>query len=343
MREHQLNQHRAHLSYFKFRTFLYAFYTLFAAFVFCSSFAVAQDHSGEVPAGLLRLGDGVLFPSYALVVDKSKKKIHVIDNSSGTPTLVQTFDSDLGKLAGDKHSTGDSRTPEGVYFLEQQLEGPGLDQHLYGVRAFVTNYPNYFDLRDGKSGYGIWLHAVDDKTTLERGSKGCVVVRNDTIKKISQFITLKETPLMIFDKVQWSKPSDTSKEVSDVLQFIGTWKKAWESKDINNYIGFYADDFKYGKMNKTTYKRFKADLAEKYKDIKINLSMPVLYGHNKNLVARFFQDYSSDGHTDFGEKTVYFTKVGDSYKIINEEWHEATDPKSKSFLAGNKFCCQMNN
>src|SRR4051812_14504749 len=70
------------------------------------------EHKGEIPAGLTRLGDGVLFPQYALVVDKSLKKIHVIDNSSGVPTLVESFDSDLGKKGGDKHSTGDNRTPE---------------------------------------------------------------------------------------------------------------------------------------------------------------------------------------------------------------------------------------
>jgi murein L,D-transpeptidase YafK len=305
--------------------------------------AAPTEHAGEIPSGLLRLGDGVLFPQYALLVDKSKKKIHVIENMAGVPQLVESFDSDLGKLAGDKHSTGDSRTPEGIYFLQQQLEGPGLDHHLYGVRAFTTNYPNFFDTREGKSGYGIWLHAVDDATTLERGSKGCVVVRNDTIKKISKYITLYETPLMIFDKVQWLPRDEVLKETSQVLAMLGEWKSAWSSKEIDKYISFYSPDFKYQKMNLKNYKKFKTDLAEKYKDIKINLSMPVIYAHNRNLVARFYQDYTSDGHSDFGEKTVYFSKVGDQYKIVNEEWHEAKDPKSKSFLAGNNLCCQSTN
>jgi hypothetical protein len=175
------------------------------------------DYKGLMPEGLWRLGDGILFPPYALVVDKSKKKIHVIDNTSGTPTVIESYDSDLGKMSGDKAATGDGRTPEGIYFLQKSLEGPGLDSYKYGVRAFTTDYPNIFDLRKGKTGYGIWLHAIDEKQTLERGSQGCVVVRNETIKKLAPNIVLRETPLMIFDKVQWVTSEDTKKEVDPVL------------------------------------------------------------------------------------------------------------------------------
>jgi len=303
----------------------------------------AAEHPVEVPAGLLRMGDGLLFPPFALVVDKSKKKIHVVDNSTGQPSVIETYDSDLGKMAGDKHSTGDSRTPEGIYFLEQVLEGSALDAYKYGAKAFVTNYPNFFDHRDGKSGFGIWLHAIDDSVTLERGSKGCVVVRNNTIEKISHYITLNETPLMIFDKVQWQSPEIAKKDASDFLNLLGEWKKAWESKDINSYIGFYASDFKFGKMNLSTFKKYKQELAEKYKDIKISLSMPVIFAHNNKVIARFFQDYSSSDHADFGEKTLYLTKQNGVFKIINEDWREANDPKSKSFLAGSKLCCQTSN
>src|ERR1700722_3529216 len=90
---------------------------LFPFFLFAQG-KIAEDHFGEVPTGLLRLGDNVLFPPYALVVDKSKKLIYVIDNSSGTPRVIETYDSDLGKHAGPKLSTGDAKTPEGIYFLQ---------------------------------------------------------------------------------------------------------------------------------------------------------------------------------------------------------------------------------
>jgi len=70
-----------------------------------------------------------------------------------------------------------------------------LDPYKYGVHAFTTDYPNIFDLRKGKTGFGIWLHAIDESQTLERGSQGCVVVRNDTIKKLAQILRLEKHPL----------------------------------------------------------------------------------------------------------------------------------------------------
>jgi murein L,D-transpeptidase YafK len=287
------------------------------------------------------LGDGVFFPPYAILVDKSKKKIHVVDNSSGSPVVIESYDSDLGKNPGDKHSLGDHRTPEGVYFLERHLEGPGLDAEKYGVKAFVTNYPNLFDVREGKSGGGIWLHAIADKVGLERGSRGCVVVRNDTIKKIEHYISLRQTPLMIFDKVQWVTTEQNKHDSDLLLQTLGGWRQAWESKDIDNYINYYATDFRFGKMNRDKWKLYKTELAAKYTQIKISLSMPVIFEHKNNFIVRFLQDYSSPDHTDFGEKTLYLRKSGNSYVIIGEEWQQAADPNARALLAGDKLCCQV--
>lgn len=303
----------------------------------------AQDGKGEIPAGLLRLGDGSLFPPYALVVDKSKKVIHVIDNSSGVPTVLESYPSDLGKNGGPKMAESDSRTPEGIYFLQKMLHGPGLDHHMYGVRAYVTDYPNFFDLRDKKTGHGIWLHAIDDSVGLERGSKGCVVVRNDTILKIANKVTLRETPLMIFDKIQWVSIEEEKKDADGILDIISRWKETWENKDIERYLSFYDKEFKTENMDLEKWRAYKTDLASRYKDIKVSLSMPVIYSHNNTLVVRFYQDYKSSEHADFGEKTLYFLKREDGYHILGENWQEQTNPKARSLLAGANLCCQVHN
>lgn len=309
-----------------------------------SAKAVGEEKAPVVvPVGVYRMGDGALFPQYALVVDKSKKKLHVLDNSTKIPTLIDTFDSDLGKKPGNKHSTGDARTPEGIYFFNKIMESHELDYVKYGVRAFVTDYPNFFDIREGKSGYGIWLHAIDEKVGLDRGSRGCVVVRNDTIKKLSKYITLKETPLMIFDKVDWVSFDVAKKDSDTFLQFLDRWRKSWETKQIDDYISLYSEDFKFGKMNKEIFKRYKTELAEKYKDIKVSLSMPVIYSHKEKTIIKFFQDYSSSEHADFGQKTLYVKKVGSDYKIEGEEWAPSTGGLTRSVLAGTNLCCQATN
>ncbi len=296
----------------------------------------AQDLSGPkpgtLPEGLLNLS-GQMFAPTALVVDKSKKKIYLFKDEGGKVKMAAQYDADLGKKAGDKHSTGDSRTPEGIYFFDRSIDGALLDKEKYGVLAFVTNYPNFFDVRSGKSGYGIWLHAIADKTTLERGSQGCVVVRNDTIKLLQPEIKIKYTPLLIFDQVQWTPEEEIQKSHDKVMSFLKNWKAAWETKKMDEYIGSYDESFKFGHMNLKKFREYKTELASKYTSITVKLSDPQLFEHKGNVVVRFFQDYTSPDHADFGEKILYLKKIADQYKIVGEFWEPTTDSSKKSFAS----------
>lgn len=308
--------------------------TNFIIALFMLSTGATADES--VPNGLLRMGDGKLFPKYALIVDKSEKKLHIIENSQTRPMVVQSFDSDLGKLSGPKHSTGDKRTPEGVYFFTGIKEANELDYKKYGVRAFVTNYPNLFDEKSGRSGYGIWLHAIDEKETLDRGSRGCVVVRNDTIKKVGQYITLNKTPIIIFDKIQWVPLSQTQNESDRLLAFIHKWKASWEAKNIKDYIASYDQMFTFGNLNLDKYQTYKQSLNEKYNTIKVEFSTPTIYSHKDQIVVKLFQTYRSDQHSDFGEKTLYIKKLPESYGILGEVWEPAqlSDEMQSSLASG---------
>jgi len=298
----------------------------------------------DIPSGLWRMGDGVYFSRNALIVDKSQKKIYAISNSPHGPLLAATYDSDLGKKPGDKVDFGDFRTPEGIYFFKKQLEGSSLDHYLYGQRAFVTDYPNFWDRTMKKRGSGIWLHAIDESQTLERGSRGCVVVRNDTIMKLSGFISLHLTPMIIYDKINWIT-SEANKTASEkVFKFLEKWKQSWQDRKINEYIGYYSDDFVGNrKMSKNQWLDYKKSLAEVRNDINVALSMPVIFEHKGNLIVRFLQDYKSAAHQDFGEKVLYLRRLpDDNFKIVGEEWEPATNA-TRSILASTNLCCSASN
>lgn len=294
-----------------------------------NSYAMAQEYQNKLPDGLVSLGSPV-FSSTALFVDKSKKKIYLIKDNSGKPQVAAEYDADLGKKPGDKHSTGDNRTPEGIYFFEKQLDTTQLNYEKYGVMAFTTNYPNFFDKLNGKSGYGIWLHAIADTVTLERGSQGCVVVRNDTIKKLEPEITLKQTPILIFDQINWVPNDKISTDKDRMKKVINDWKASWQSKNIDQYMAFYHPEFKFGKMNFAKYKQYKSELAQKYSSISVKLTEPQVFEHKGNLIVKFYQDYSSPEHADFGEKILYLKKDASQYKIIGEFWEPAADLNKKT-------------
>jgi murein L,D-transpeptidase YafK len=285
----------------------------------------SQPIVSRVPASLVQVTPQTVYYSpYAFVVDKKSRTLTVWHQEEKGPKAVAVYPADMGRSEGDKKSQGDYKTPNGIYFLQQRLEGNSLDFKLYGQLAFTTNYPNFFDRLEGKTGSGIWLHAVPESVALTRGSKGCVVVSNKVIPELAKYVKLQKTPLIIQDEVDLLD-SDKSHQLSQNLsKAIESWRQAWEKKDIKGYMEFYGDDFHSLGMDRQAWQKHKEHLNELYKQFSVKISRPVIYAYKNQAVVRFLQSYTSDMHTDFGEKVLYLTNVspdGPEFKIVGEDWH----------------------
>lgn len=274
----------------------------------------------SLPAPLLQISETEAFSRFVLLVDKNQRKLSVFERFGEKIRKVEDYPADIGKNDGNKTKRDDHKTPEGIYFLERRLSPPTIPFNLYGTLAFTTNYPNLFDQRQNKTGSGIWLHAIPDSVPLTRGSRGCVVVRNEVIKKLDDYIKLRETPILIFDHVNYLTKDEHEKRRVSMNTFIEEWRKSWEKNDVEKYMGFYDPDFKAPGFNFQTWKNHKSNLKNKYQYTKIHLSKPYIVQHNDQLLVKTLQRYESDQHIDYGVKTIYALKAGDSYKIIREEW-----------------------
>lgn len=272
------------------------------------------------PASLLQISETETFSKYAFLVDKEKRILAVFERDGENIKKVLEYPADIGKNDGPKMRRNDKKTPEGIYFLGEKLTQPEIPFNLYGHLAFTTNYPNYFDKMENKTGDGIWLHAVPDTIPLNRGSRGCVVVRNEVIKKLSDFVKLKETPILIFDKVEYISKKDHEKERKNFSEFIEKWRSAWEAQDMDQYLSFYSDNFKAPGFDKQGWRKHKERLKKRYEFVKIGLSQPYIVQHNNQLLIKTLQRYESNQHVDYGVKTIYALKEKDSYKIVREEW-----------------------
>jgi len=282
--------------------------------------AVSQIDTSTLPASLLQISETEAFSKYVLLVDKEKRKLSVFERNGEQVNLVQEYPADIGAAGGNKTKRDDHKTPEGIYFLERKLTSPAIPFSLYGDMAFTTNYPNLFDQRENKTGSGIWLHAVPDTVPLTRGSRGCVVVRNEVIKKLEDFIKLKETPILIFDHVNYVSKDEHTKIRKEMTAFVESWRQSWEDQDIDKYMTYYNPDFKAPGFNFNSWKAHKKNLKSKYEFIKVHLSQPYIVAHNKMLLVKTLQRYESNMHTDYGVKTIYAIKGEQGYKIIREEW-----------------------
>lgn len=297
----------------------------FVSFLYISAFA--EDPTpivpplGLVPENFILVDTSSSHPKHIFIADKESRTLTVWAHTKDSPQLVGAYPMDIGKNLGDKISSGDKKTPEGIYFFQTKLEGSSLNFNEYGKRAFTLDYPNFFDQIAGKTGHGIWLHSVPDSISLLRGSRGCVVVRNEIIEKLTPLITLKNTPMLILDRVSYVKPEKLLSSRTSLQSWIKDWKTAWESKNIETYMSHYEDNFKAMRMNKEKWQRYKEGLNKKYAFIKIAIREPFFVMKNDEAVINFIQDYDSDVLKDLGTKTLYVKKNAEGkFKILTEIW-----------------------
>ena len=278
------------------------------------------------PEGLISIPDNDHFSKFVFVVGKKERTLWVIERIGDELKIVESFATDMGKNDGEKTKANDFRTPTGIYFLQKRMTQPEIPFSLYGNLAFATDYPNIFDKREAKTGSGIWLHAVPDSVALTRGSRGCVVVRNQVIQKLQNYVKLGQTPLVIFNEVHfvtYEKHLELRKKYRD---FFEGWRKTWEEQDVDSYIRFYDASFKNDLMDYRKWYKHKKRLKTLYKSIKVELSTPLIIQNKDQVVIRTLQKYASDLHKDFGEKTIHARESANDgmfgFKIIREDWQE---------------------
>ncbi len=275
---------------------------------------------------------------YIFVVDKSARSLEIWKSevaTDGKRRFIRSaaYPADLGRSTGAKIAEGDHKTPEGVYFLKEKLEGPTLDFKLYGSRAYTTDYPNLFDHLDGKSGSGIWLHAVPDNVALTRGSRGCVVVRNEIVKTLDPYIRLGRTPIVISEKIQTRSITEMEASQAKLEAWLENWRNTWETKSLDAYMEFYDTDFNAMKMNKSQWRDYKAKLGKLYTQITVKISQPIALEHRNRAVVRFVQSYSSNQISDLGEKTLHLIKRDGEWKILSETWRADESPAARAAIS----------
>lgn len=274
-----------------------------------------------LPSEVLQLSDDKYIATNAFLADKAKRQLYIIQTSDIDQSQFHSvFDIDIGKNDGNKTKRDDKKTPEGIYLLQNKKVPPEIPFEQYGVMAFTTNYPNVFDKFENKTGSGIWLHSIPDQVALNRGSKGCVVLRSEAIKKVEGLISLNKTPLIINNQIHWLKPEEHLLKKEAAVQWLTGWKDLWEKQDLDNYIKSYSDQFSDPKFTKKTWFLHKLSLKLKYKFVKINISKANIFNLKDQYLFQFVQDYESDGHKDRGIKNLYVLNNDGQFKILKEEW-----------------------
>lgn len=289
----------------------------------CIAGMVARGHCAEplYPIALMNwMSEGTF---HALIVDKSQQRLTVWRIKDGEPALIDSLRCSTGENSGDKWVRGDMRTPEGVYLFCSVIDGKTLPGK-YGLWAFTTDYPNFVDRRRGKNGDGIWLHGRDKPLAEKPDSNGCVALENDDLLRISRYVRLQSTPMIVVDKMIMAPRSRIMEQERAVRDFLESWRQAWESRDLDGYMGHYSPNFQSCWLDYNGWKEKKRKLNKRYSRIKVRLGDVYLYRQDGLITAIFTQSYTSDSFSSSGIKILYLTHK-DKYAIYAEDYHQPVD------------------
>ncbi len=273
----------------------------------------------KIPAYLLNLDDGY---RHALVVDASRSRLYVYENRAGLPLRVADFYVTIGKAGAGKKKEGDNRTPIGIYTISG-FKSPRDLSDFYGSGAFTLSYPNEWDTRQGRNGHGIWIHGSPSNTysRAPRASEGCVVLANDDLTRLGQYIQSGKTPVIIAEQVEWLDHEALGARRDDLATAIDLWRQDWESRDTSRLLRHYSSSFRNESQDLQAFGASKQKVNAAKSWIKVGLSNVslMLYPERPDFaLVSFVQNYQSNNLNDRTAKRQFWSRESGRWKIIHE-------------------------
>jgi hypothetical protein len=271
---------------------------------------------------------------YVLLVEKATQTLFVYAYED-RPREVARFSCSTGKASGRKEVSGDAKTPEGVYFFVEVHEKNRLSP-IYGIRAFPMDYPNLMDRIAGRTGSAIWLHGTN-KPLKDRDSNGCVTMENDDLDRVTRYITLNRTPIVVVERIEMAPPEANRARGGAALALVADWIRALADGTYHDYVGFYHPDFV---PDIAWWSDWKSIRNEGPAPFAVEPRRSMVFRHDDMLVVLFDLELAlADGRTRVGAKKLFLRDDGDRLRIVGESFQEVpeTDADHPVLLAAGRL------
>jgi murein L,D-transpeptidase YafK len=289
-----------------------------------------ETGSGLIPELIVSMKDSDQ-PSYALVVEKSSQVITLF-KYDGRYQVVETMQSSTGKARGEKKVNGDQKTPEGVYFFTKEFEDRDLAP-LYGTRAFSLDYPNFMDRRQGRNGYGIWMHGTN-RPLKDRDSNGCIALENEDIDKLAAYIALKDTPILIAEKVTYKPVAKAALEEKKIRSFLSRWNNALAKGSYHFYLAYYDPEYLPAISWWMKWMAIRKPGPHAAGPVDTGLRYTGIYKHGEIYVVLFDQELSVGTlKMDAGRRKIFISLKSGNPRIVGDTFME-TGTGNNSDAAG---------
>ncbi len=259
--------------------------------------------------------------AYAVIVEKSTQRLFLYAYDGAFKKVFET-DCSTGKAEGPKREKGDSKTPEGIYFFNDEHDDKELSP-IYGVKAFPTDYPNLLDRIAGFTGSAIWLHGTN-KPLLPKDSNGCIVLGNQDILKVTPHISLHRTPIIVVDVLSYGDPELNRIAGKAAAGFLKDWETALETGSYHDYLAHYGSAYLPDIAWWNTWRRYreKGKAKGSYPDVEIRNVSIFRY---KDIYAVLFDEFLETGDDDAkawptGTRKLFMAYEDDRFAIVGDTY-----------------------
>lgn len=130
---------------------------------------------------------------YSILVKKSEFRLYLLEDGN----VVASWPVALGKNAGQKRVSGDMKTPDGTFSIDEVLDASYWTHDFHDGNGEIEGaYGPYFISLDtsnlsGGAWDGIGIHGTHDPSSIgTRASEGCIRMYNSDLLALKRHITI---------------------------------------------------------------------------------------------------------------------------------------------------------
>lgn len=290
---------------------------------------VTSAAARALPASIIELPPS----EHAVIVEKKSQTLFLYSSSQEGAALSFQASCSTGEIQGVKQESGDKKTPEGIYFLNDEYEDRYLSP-IYGKKAFPTDYPNLMDQRTGKNGSAIWIHGTN-KPLKPMDSNGCVVLENADILRLADYISLNTTPVIMVESVAKTDDAILTKKKEAIRSMVSRWLAALEKGTYHDYLAFFSPDYLPDITWWQQWHDIKDRLEEKRMEhqgggIELAINNVGIYFHDQTYLVIFDMFFNYGGKNMFlGKRKLFLTFAQSKYKIIGDVFQTIAEKLAK--------------
>ncbi|MEN8211681.1 MAG: L,D-transpeptidase family protein [Thermodesulfobacteriota bacterium] len=268
-----------------------------------------------IPDAIIELSES----ESAIIVEKKTQTLFLYIFTSENLLIDFKAPCSTGEIEGIKQKAGDKKTPEGIYFLKDEYEDKYLSA-IYGQKAFPTDYPNFIDKKSGRKGSAIWIHGTNKKLQ-PLDSNGCIVLENFNIQKLSNYINLDSTPVIMVDTIKMVDKDKLKQQKNDINNIISQWIQALETGSYHDYLSFYASQSLPGIPWWTNWLELRSKKIAGKSDpvLEVKKERVGIYYHDQVFVALFDYFLALENRKILlGKRKLFLEYQKGDYKIIGD-------------------------